>query len=41
MERAYAQHDPGLISMKVDPLLHRLHEDPRWQPFLEKMGLAG
>jgi TolB-like protein/Tfp pilus assembly protein PilF len=41
MERAYAQHDPGLISMKVDPLLRRLHDDPRWQPFLEKMGLAG
>jgi hypothetical protein len=41
MERAYAQHDPGLISMKVDPLLHHLHDDPRWQPFLEKMGLAG
>jgi serine/threonine-protein kinase len=40
MERAYAQHDPGLISMKVDPLLRRLHDDPRWQPFLEKMGLA-
>jgi hypothetical protein len=41
MERAYAQHDPGLISMKVDPLLRSLHADPRWQPFLEKMGLAG
>jgi adenylate cyclase len=40
MERAYAQHDPGLISMKVDPLLHRLHGDPRWRPFVEKMGLA-
>jgi len=41
MERAYAQHDPGLISMKVDPLLRRLHDDSRWQPFLEKMGLVG
>jgi TolB-like protein/class 3 adenylate cyclase/Flp pilus assembly protein TadD len=41
MERAYAQHDPGLISMKVDPLLRRLHDDPRWRPFLKKMGLAG
>jgi adenylate cyclase len=41
MERAYAQHDPGLISMKVDPLLRSLHDDPRWQRFLEKMGLAG
>jgi tetratricopeptide (TPR) repeat protein len=41
MERAYAQRDPGLSMMKVDPLLHCLHDDPRWQPFLEKMGLAG
>jgi TolB-like protein/class 3 adenylate cyclase/Tfp pilus assembly protein PilF len=41
LERAYAQRDPGLSMMKVDPLLHRLHGDPRWQPFLEKMGLAG
>jgi len=41
MERAYAQRDPGLSMMKLDPLLHSLHDDPRWQPFLEKMGLAG
>lgn len=41
VERAYAQHDPGLISMKVDPLLRSLHDDPRWQPFLKKMGLVG
>jgi len=41
MERAYAQRDPGLSMMKVDPLLHYLHADPRWQPFLEKMRLAG
>jgi len=26
---------------KVSPLLQNLHADPRWQPFLEKMGLAG
>jgi hypothetical protein len=26
--------------MKRDPLLRNLHGDPRWQRFLEKMGLA-
>jgi tetratricopeptide (TPR) repeat protein len=37
---AYLQHDPGLSFVKADPLLVRLHADSRWQPFLEKMGLA-
>jgi TolB-like protein/class 3 adenylate cyclase/Tfp pilus assembly protein PilF len=40
LERAYVQRDSGLSMMKTDPLLHRLHADPRWQSFLEKMGLA-
>jgi tetratricopeptide (TPR) repeat protein len=40
LERAFVQRDPGLGVMKVDPLLRKLHGDPRWQPFLEKMGLA-
>jgi tetratricopeptide (TPR) repeat protein len=40
LERAYAQRDPGLSTVKVSPLLKNLHSDPRWQPFLEKMGLA-
>jgi TolB-like protein/Tfp pilus assembly protein PilF len=41
LERAYRQRDPGLSIMKVEPTLRGLHADPRWQPFLEKMGLAG
>lgn len=41
LERAYVQRDPGLVSLKCYPLLRGLHADPRWQPFLEKMGLAG
>jgi TolB-like protein/class 3 adenylate cyclase/tetratricopeptide (TPR) repeat protein len=41
LERAYRQRDPGLSIMKVEPMLRGLHADPRWQPFLEKMGLAG
>jgi len=40
LERAYQQHDAGLASIKIDPLLHRLHADPRWQPWLQRMRLA-
>jgi tetratricopeptide (TPR) repeat protein len=41
LECAYAQRDPGINMLKVSPLLRSLHADPRWQPFLEKMGLGG
>ena len=40
LERAYAQRDPGLSGIKSNALLRSLHGDPRWQPFLEKMGLS-
>jgi TolB-like protein len=40
LERARQQRDPGLVSTKIDPLLVNLHGDPRWQPFLHRMGLA-
>jgi tetratricopeptide (TPR) repeat protein len=40
LERAYQQHDSGLPQMQSWPLLRNLHGDPRWQPFLEKMGLV-
>ena len=40
LERAYAQRDPGLSNMKQDPLLRNLHADPRWQSFLNEMGLT-
>ena len=40
LERAYLQRDGGLSQMKVNLLLANLHDDPRWNPFLEKMGLA-
>lgn len=39
LERAYAQRDGGLSETKGDPLLHRLQPDPRYQAFLERMGL--
>jgi len=40
LERAYRQRDAGLASMKTDPLLRDLHADPRWQPWLKRMGFA-
>jgi tetratricopeptide (TPR) repeat protein len=40
LERAYTQRDPETGMVKADPLMRDLSGDPRWQPFLEKMGLA-
>jgi serine/threonine-protein kinase len=40
LERAYAQRDPGLTFLKLEPLLRPLHSDPRWGALLAKMGLA-
>jgi adenylate cyclase len=40
LERAYAQCDPGLSEIKIDPLFCSLHDDPRWGVFLRKMGFA-
>jgi adenylate cyclase len=39
LELAYENHDGGLIYVLVDPLLTNVHDDPRWEPFLNKMGL--
>src|SRR5438309_671337 len=40
LERAFAQRDPGVMYSATDRLLQPLHGDPRWQPFLRKMGLT-
>jgi tetratricopeptide (TPR) repeat protein len=37
--RAYLQHDGGLTTVKVDPLLRSLRPDPRYQALLRKMNL--
>jgi len=39
LDRAYAQHDSGLIGTKVDPLLKSLRQDPRYAAFLKKLRL--
>ncbi|HEY3653596.1 MAG TPA: hypothetical protein VGL34_01305 [Steroidobacteraceae bacterium] len=37
LEHAYQQHDSGLLSMKHDPMLRNLENDPRYKIFLRKM----
>lgn len=39
LERAYELRDSGVALTKVEPLLRPLHSDPRWRPFLRKVGL--
>ncbi len=41
LEKAYAEHDNGMTSLKVDPLLDPLRGDPRFQRLLVRVGLAG
>ena len=40
LERARRQHDAGLPGLRADTLLPNLHDDPRWEIFLRKIGLA-
>lgn len=40
LERGYDERDIGLAWAKTHPLLRNVHGDPRWQPFLRKMGLG-
>ena len=40
LERAYTQRDPGLAMTSSDPFFQPLQGDPRWAPFLKKMGFA-
>src|SRR6266403_922683 len=40
LDRARRQRDPGLASLRKDPLLTNIQDDPRWNVFLHKMGLS-
>jgi TolB-like protein/Tfp pilus assembly protein PilF len=40
LETAYVQRDPGVVHSAVDEFLRPLHGDPRWLPFLHRLGLA-
>ena len=40
LDKAVADRDPGLDDIAVDPLFAGLYKDPRWLPFLRKLGKA-
>ena len=39
LDRAYNQRDAGMSEILKDPLLARLHDDPRWLELVDKMSL--
>ena len=39
LQRARAQHDPAMLSLKVDPLLGKLNGDPRYAAMLRSVNL--
>ena len=40
LDKAAAYNDPGLATIVVNPLFANIHQDPRWLPFLRKIGKA-
>lgn len=40
LERSYEAHDPGLINLRGDFLLDGLHDDPRWELLLQRVGVS-
>jgi hypothetical protein len=38
-DRAYRQHDAGMLSVRVDPLLENLRKDSRYKAILVRMKL--
>jgi serine/threonine-protein kinase len=40
LERARRQRDAGLAGLRQETYLNKIKDDPRWNAFLHKMGLA-
>jgi len=40
LDKAKQQHDLALGSIAAYPMYANLHSDPRWLPFLRKLGMA-
>lgn len=38
LDKAVAYDDPGLAEIAVEPQFANIHSDPRWLPFLERIG---
>ena len=40
LDKALEYHDSGLVQIVVENLFDKIHSDPRWLPFLRKIGKA-
>jgi len=40
LERAFVQHDHGVSLLRGNAIFRRLYGDPRWLPYLAKIGIA-
>jgi len=40
LDKAAAYHDPGLVEAFNDPMFANIRHDPRWLPFLRRIGRA-
>ena len=40
LDKAVAYKDPGLAEIVTENLFDKIHSDPRWLPFLRKIGKA-
>ena len=40
LDKAVAYHDTGLVEISDDPMFANIRDDPRWLPFLRKIGKA-
>ena len=40
LDKAVAYHDPGLGEIVGESLFANIHDDPRWLPFLRRLGRA-
>ena len=40
LERAYAERDPGLAYLRMDPFMRDIYGYPAWEEFLRKMNLV-
>jgi hypothetical protein len=38
LAKAVEYQDEGLSRINIEPLFTRIHDDPRWSPFLEDIG---
>jgi len=39
LEEAYRKRDSGVVGIAQEPVFASLHDDPRWEPLLRKIGL--